>query len=320
MAQRKPIAVVGSVNADLVIVSRLPRPGETVSATGGGVTLPGGKGANQAATAGKLGYPTLFVGQTGRDAAAGLLREALAGCGVSLEHTASVDAPTGQAVIILQPGGENSIVIVGGANKAWAAPPEAALDAVRGSAAQCSAVQRSAGSSQRLTLCRCAQVRGAGLLLLQREVPESVSLAAARAAAAAGVPVVLDAGGDDEAISDDLLRCVTFFSPNETELVRGSALTWLATAQRSAAQRCADAVCAHRRVSLACPQTAKRRCWPRRRRCRRAACDMCSSNSARTAACWCRRRPRRRCASPPCAQTRHVLPAAARTQRAYLCS
>jgi ribokinase len=131
MAARKPIVVVGSVNADLVLESRLPLPGETVSATGGGIVIPGGKGANQAATAGKLGYPTLFVGQTGRDGAAALLRDALAGCGVSLEHTVAVEAPTGQAVIILQPGGENSIIIVGGANVAWQAPGAAALDAVR---------------------------------------------------------------------------------------------------------------------------------------------------------------------------------------------
>ncbi len=63
-------------------------------------------------------------------------------------------------------------------------------------------------------------MRAAGLLLLQREVPESVSLAAAAAAHAAGVPVVLDAGGDETPISDALLACVTILSPNETELAR----------------------------------------------------------------------------------------------------
>jgi ribokinase len=72
-AASSPLVVVGSVNADLVVESRLPQPGETVAATGGGVTLPGGKGANQAATAALLGYPTCFVGQTGRDAPAGVL-------------------------------------------------------------------------------------------------------------------------------------------------------------------------------------------------------------------------------------------------------
>jgi hypothetical protein len=59
----KPLVVVGSVNADIYVeVERLPKPGETLAA-GTGYTLPGGKGANQAACAAKLGYPTYFVGQ-----------------------------------------------------------------------------------------------------------------------------------------------------------------------------------------------------------------------------------------------------------------
>lgn len=184
--------VVGSANADLFIHSRLPLPGETLCATGGGEVLPGGKGANQAAAAARLGCPTLFVGQTGRDGAGTMLREQLGASGVLLTHTAEVAGPTGQAVIILAPDGENSILLIAGANAAWTAPGPPALDAVR----------------------------SAGLLLLQREVPESVSLAAALAAHAAGVPVVLDAGGDEQPISPALLACVTYLSPNETELAR----------------------------------------------------------------------------------------------------
>jgi ribokinase len=184
--------VVGSVNADLVLESRLPLPGETIAATAGGVIFPGGKGANQAAAAARLGCSTAFVGQTGKDAAAGVLRDALTGCGVSLDHLAAVDKPTGQAVIILQPGGENSIILVPGANADWAATPSPALD----------------------TLAH------AKMLLLQREVPEAVSLCAARAAAKAGVPIVLDAGGDDSPVCGELLGLVTYLSPNETELAR----------------------------------------------------------------------------------------------------
>lgn len=67
-------------------------------------------------------------------------------------------------------------------------------------------------------------MRSAGLLLLQREVPESVSIAAAQAAHAAGVPVILDAGGDETPIADELLRYVTYLSPNETELARACVL------------------------------------------------------------------------------------------------
>ena len=158
MAARKPIVVVGSVNADLILESRLPLPGETISATGGGVTVAGGKGANQAATAGKLGYSTAFIGQTGRDAAGGMLREALGACGVSLQHTPAVAAPTGQAVIILQPDGENSIIIVGGANVAWQAPDAAALDAVR--AARGDSARRCALTAARARVRRRCAPRG----------------------------------------------------------------------------------------------------------------------------------------------------------------
>jgi ribokinase len=61
---------------------------------------------------------------------------------------------------------------------------------------------------------------GAGAVLLQREVPEAVNTQVAAAAAAAGVPVLLDAGGVDAALSDALLRHLTTISPNETELPR----------------------------------------------------------------------------------------------------
>jgi len=196
MAPSHAVVVVGSANADLVLESRLPLPGETLRATAGGDMVPGGKGANQAAAAARLGTATEFVGQTGKDGTATLLRDALAGAGVGLSFCAEVDGPSGQAVIILQPSGENSIILVPGANAAWAAPSAEALSAVA----------------------------AARLLLLQREVPESVSLAAARAAAAAGVPVILDAGGDDSPICAELLRLCTYLSPNETELARLSAL------------------------------------------------------------------------------------------------
>lgn len=187
------MVVVGSANADLFVESRLPLAGETLAATGGGVVLAGGKGANQAAAAALLGASCVLVCQTGSDVAGTLVRDALAGAGVRLEHAVTLPStPTGQAVIILQPGGQNSIIIVGGANMAWERPSDAALEAVR----------------------------AAKVLLLQREVPESVSLAAAEAAHAAGVPVVLDFGGDESPVSPRLLELCTVVSPNETELAR----------------------------------------------------------------------------------------------------
>jgi ribokinase len=109
------LTVVGSINLDLVAkVERLPRPGETLS----GATLeriPGGKGANQAVAAARLGAEVHMVGCVGRDANA---KEALAGlreAGVELE-VRETDEPTGIAIIVVGGDGENQIVVVPGAN------------------------------------------------------------------------------------------------------------------------------------------------------------------------------------------------------------
>ncbi|KAL6205930.1 hypothetical protein ACLB2K_023182 [Fragaria x ananassa] len=190
-----PLVVVGSANADIYVeIERLPKKGETISAKTG-QTLAGGKGANQAACGGKLAYPTYFVGQVGEDAHGKLVTEALRGGGVHLDHLSSVGgAPTGHAVVMLQGDGQNSIIIVGGANMScW---PE------------------------RLSDEDLRVVRSAGIVLLQREVPEEVNIQVAKAAKSAGVPVILDAGGMDAPISQELLNYVDIFSPNETELGR----------------------------------------------------------------------------------------------------
>jgi len=109
------LTVVGSINLDLVArVERLPRAGETLT----GATLdriPGGKGANQAVAAARLGADVRMVGCVGSDANA---RDALAGlreAGVELALR-EVDAPTGIAIILVGDDGENQIVVVPGAN------------------------------------------------------------------------------------------------------------------------------------------------------------------------------------------------------------
>ncbi|MFL5917183.1 MAG: ribokinase [Gaiellaceae bacterium] len=109
------LTVVGSINLDLVAkVERLPRPGETVS--GGTLDrIPGGKGANQAVAAARLGAEVRMVGAVGRDANAD---EALAGlrdAGVDLA-VRELEAPTGIALILVGDDGENQIVVVPGAN------------------------------------------------------------------------------------------------------------------------------------------------------------------------------------------------------------
>ena len=121
----KPLVVVGSANADFVLqVDRLPAPGETVSASELDL-FPGGKGANQAAAASRLGHETHFIGQCGKDANGDFLRKALEESGVRLVGGLKTveGCGTGSAYIFLQPSGENSIVILGGANQKGAACP-----------------------------------------------------------------------------------------------------------------------------------------------------------------------------------------------------
>ncbi|KAA8524057.1 hypothetical protein F0562_010512 [Nyssa sinensis] len=190
-----PLVVVGSANADIYVeIDRLPIEGETISAKTG-QTLAGGKGANQAVCAGKLSYPTYFLGQVGEDAHGKLITEALEGGGVQLDHLNTVSAaPTGHAVVMLQSDGQNSIIIVGGANMScW---PETLSDE------------------------NLEAVRNAGIVLLQREIPDSVNVQVAKAARSAGVPVILDAGGVDAPIPPELLSFVDILSPNESELAR----------------------------------------------------------------------------------------------------
>ncbi|RDX86097.1 rbsK, partial [Mucuna pruriens] len=194
-SQSPPVVVVGSANADIYVeIDRLPREGETLAAKSG-QTLAGGKGANQATCSAKLSYPTYFVGQVGGDAYGNLLTDALRGGGVCIDNlTVVASVPTGHAVVMLQSNGQNSIILIGGANMSgWPSTlPRQHLDLV-------------------------AQ---AGILLLQREIPDPVNVQVAQAARNAGVPVVLDAGGMDGPIPPQLLNFVDILSPNETELAR----------------------------------------------------------------------------------------------------
>jgi ribokinase len=150
------IAVVGSINLDLVVgVERHPAPGETV--VGGDCRqLPGGKGANQAVAAARLGSAVAMVGRVGDDAQGAWLRGALAGDRVDVRHVrADRDAPTGMALIAVDTTGENTIVVSPGAN-ARVSPKDVAK----------------AGEL----------VSGADLVLLQHEIPPEAVMAAIEAA------------------------------------------------------------------------------------------------------------------------------------------
>ena len=188
-AARRSVVVLGSANVDLVVsVDRRPGAGETV--LGADVrTFAGGKGANQAVAAGRLGGRVTFAGCVGRDAGAGLLRGSLAAAGVDLTHLRESAAPTGTALILLTPDGENSIVVSPGANRMVTADLVAELDEVWPHAA---------------------------VLVVQLEIPMETVELAVRRAAQAGVRVVVNAA-PAAALSSHALKRADPLVVNETE-------------------------------------------------------------------------------------------------------
>ncbi|HEU5026930.1 MAG TPA: ribokinase [Spirillospora sp.] len=165
MPDQYDVVVVGSVNADLVVgVDRRPAPGETVLGSDL-ATHPGGKGANQAVAAARLGGRVGIVGRIGDDGHGALLRDALAGAGVDLAHLAVTPGPTGVALITVGPDGDNSIIVSPGANARLTADDVTA-----------------AGD----------MIAAASVVTFQLEVPMPAIEAAARAAASAGARVVLN--------------------------------------------------------------------------------------------------------------------------------
>src|SRR5947209_6240645 len=113
MAQAPRIAVVGSANVDLVArCHRLPRPGETVS-DAEFERVPGGKGANQAVAAARLGAQVSFIGRIGSD---DLVLRSLELEGVDVSGAVRDDGQSGVALILVESTGENVIVVAPGAN------------------------------------------------------------------------------------------------------------------------------------------------------------------------------------------------------------
>src|SRR5260370_42559582 len=111
------IVVLGSLNVDLVArVLHLPRPGETIMAESLH-TFPGGKGANQAAAAARLGGKAAMIGRVGNDALGTMLVERLRRDGVDVSGVArDARAPTGTALNLVDPQGENLITVAAAAN------------------------------------------------------------------------------------------------------------------------------------------------------------------------------------------------------------
>ena len=203
------IAVVGSVNLDLVATAaELPRPGETVLGHGF-TTVPGGKGANQAIAAVYAGAEVTFIAAVGDDGFAGQLRENLDRAGVDLSRLRVVPGSSGVALIAVDDDGENLIVVAPGANSQLTS----------------------------LTADDRAAIAASDAVLLQLEIPLDTVIEAARTARDAGVKVLLNAA-PARRLPGELLDLVDMLIVNliEAQMVLGD-VDSTARRSRSAAAR-----------------------------------------------------------------------------------
>ncbi len=186
----KPVVlVVGSINMDLVLQTpRMPRPGESLI----GQTyhhIPGGKGANQAVAAARLGADVTLAGKVGEDVNGMKLREHLDAQGIATHGIVSdANSQTGLAVIIVEVSGQNSIIVCPGAN----------MD-IRKDELQ----HAFAGGRY-------------DAVMLQLEIPQEIVIECCNLARVAGIPVILDAG-PAQAFPLEQVRGIAILTPNETE-------------------------------------------------------------------------------------------------------
>jgi ribokinase len=192
------VCVVGSANLDLnTYADRLPAPGETVMARRF-TTGHGGKGANQAVTAARLGAAVALVARVGRDLFGRDMLDHFRAEGIDARHvTPTEGVSTGTAAITIDAAGRNTIAVTPGANGLLsAADIEAAREVI---------------ASSRVLVC-------------QQEVPVEANLAAMRLAAKAGVPVVFNPAPATQGMPAEAYRLTSVLCPNEHE---AAALTGL---------------------------------------------------------------------------------------------
>ena len=186
-----PLLVIGSANMDLTVrAAAIPRPGETVLGSEFAAS-PGGKGANQAAAAARLGASVLFAGRVGDDAFGAQLRASLEESGVDcrLLETAP-EAATGVALITVSAAGENAITVAPGANSCMNA---AAVESLAQAVLDC------------------------GVLLMQLEIPLGGVQAAAALPRRTGVRLILNPAPANTGLRPALLCQVSIITPNEHE-------------------------------------------------------------------------------------------------------
>lgn len=188
----KKILVVGSLNVDMVVrVPHMPVAGETILAEKAD-TVPGGKGANQAYAAGKLGAQTIMFGAVGNDRYAEIEKKSLQSAGVDVSRLiVRADFDTGLAWITVNDAGDNSIVVVSGANKTLSEKDIADNDDL---------------------------LHSCDIVLCQMEIPVQTVLCAARRAKELGKTVILDPAPVPKDFPAELYTYVDIIKPNETEL------------------------------------------------------------------------------------------------------
>ncbi len=183
------VVVVGSINIDLVVTAeQLPLPGETVLG-GRFAQHAGGKGANQAVAAARVGAHVVMIGAVGMDPHGDTALAELVAEGVDVSRVRRVAQPTGVALIAVGPRGENQIVLAPGAND----------ELIVGDIS-------------------LGELGGDGVLLTDHEIPAAVTLAALRAAREASWIPILDPA-PARALSADVLQLGPILTPNEHELL-----------------------------------------------------------------------------------------------------
>lgn len=187
--KESPIVVVGSINIDLVVTThRVPVAGETIQGDGFQQHF-GGKGANQAVAVAHLGYPVEMIGMVGSDSFGSQAHESLYNAGVGVEAVEMAEGSSGIACISVSRTGENTIVIVSGAN-AQVTPDY--LDRHE------------------------ERIRDAGMVLTQLEIPMPSIVRLAAICRHHHVPLMLDPA-PAQSIPAEVLSSVTWFTPNELE-------------------------------------------------------------------------------------------------------
>ena len=187
----RDILVIGSLNMDTVVrAPHIPATGETIIGSFVANML-GGKGANQACAAGRLGSSAAMLGLVGRDAFG---EELIAGLNRSNVDTSLIgrsEAPTGQALICVNDDGNNAIIVLSNANG------KCDVDRVR-------AYEHEIAASR--------------YIMLQMEIPEDAVMEAIRLSAKHGRGVILNPAPAKQALPTDILPLIDYLTPNETEL------------------------------------------------------------------------------------------------------